>query len=302
VIPAAPQCDPGTITNHGPEVSAVVVYFRTPHTLGPALERLFTQTVPPSEVIVVDNSAAIDGAKAPPLAADGRWRWLATASNIGFGAAVNAGVGISGGDLLLIQNADVELEPTAIERLVSAARADARAAVIGPRLLESDGSVQLSARRFPSAVTGLIGRSSLLTKALRHTGKTPLALSAAQGGAGPVDWVSGACMLLRRLAFAEVGGFDEGFWMYWEDADLCRRLADQGWTAHFQPAAVARHQTGASGQSVATIRAFHESALRYSAKHITSNRVALGAARLALGVRQRVMTRRLARATEIVAR
>ncbi len=286
----------------GLRVSAVIVYFRTPHTLGPALERLFMQTLPPSEVIVVDNSAAIDGATAPPLAADRRWRWLATPSNIGFGAAVNAGVRVSAGDFLLIQNADIELEPMAIERLVSTAQPDSRAAVVGPRVLESDGSVQLSARRFPSPVTGLVGRSSLLTKALRQTGRTPPALSAAQGAAGPVDWVSGACMLLRRLAVEDVGGFDEGFWMYWEDADLCRRLADRGWMVHFQPAAVARHQTGASGQSAATIRAFHESAVRYSAKHITSNRVALGAARLVLGVRRRLMTRRLARATDVLAR
>jgi glycosyltransferase involved in cell wall biosynthesis len=75
-------------------------------------------------------------------------------------------------------------------------------------------------------------------------------------------------MLVRRAAFDSVGGFDEGYWMYWEDADLCRRLADEGWEVHFEPAAVVDHATGASGTNARTIRAFHESAARFAARHI----------------------------------
>jgi GT2 family glycosyltransferase len=75
-------------------------------------------------------------------------------------------------------------------------------------------------------------------------------------------------MLVRREAFESVGGFDEGYWMYWEDADLCRRLVDRGWEVHFEPSAVAHHATGASGVSARTISAFHESAARFAARHI----------------------------------
>jgi GT2 family glycosyltransferase len=89
-----------------------------------------------------------------------------------------------------------------------------------------------------------------------------------QQGGGRVDWVSGACMLIRRSAFDSVGGFDEGYWMYWEDADLCRRLVDQRWEVQFEAAAVAHHATGASGVNTRTIRAFHESAARFAARHI----------------------------------
>ena len=75
-------------------------------------------------------------------------------------------------------------------------------------------------------------------------------------------------MLVRRTTFDEVGGFDEGYWMYWEDADLCRRLVNTGWEVHFEPTAVVQHATGASGVSPRTIRAFHESAARFAACHI----------------------------------
>jgi GT2 family glycosyltransferase len=78
-------------------------------------------------------------------------------------------------------------------------------------------------------------------------------------------------MLVRRSAFFEVGGFDEGYWMYWEDADLCRRLTDRGWSVRYEPRAVVHHATGASGTNERTIRAFHESAARFASRHIARN-------------------------------
>ncbi|HLM33479.1 MAG TPA: glycosyltransferase, partial [Gaiellaceae bacterium] len=138
---------------------------------------------------------------------------------------------------------------------------------VGPRIF-SRGEVQLSARGFPSFRTGLLGRRSLLTRLLVRARRYPAEFRRVPPGGGPVDWVSGACMLVRRSAFDSVGGFDEGYWMYWEDADLCRRLVDKGWQVHFEPAAVVHHATGASGTSARTIRAFHESAARFATRHI----------------------------------
>jgi glycosyltransferase involved in cell wall biosynthesis len=101
----------------------------------------------------------------------------------------------------------------------------------------------------------------------------PAEFQRVQGSGGTVDWVSGACMLVRRTAFDEVGGFNEDYWMYWEDADLCRRLVNKGWEVHFEPTAVVQHATGASGVSPRTIRAFHESAARFAARHIAKTTI-----------------------------
>jgi GT2 family glycosyltransferase len=90
-----------------------------------------------------------------------------------------------------------------------------------------------------------------------------------------VDWVSGACMLGRRDALEAVGGFDEGYFMYWEDADLCRRLRARGFEVRYVPAAVAVHLVGESSRTarVASIRAFHASAYRYYATHVATGRL-----------------------------
>jgi GT2 family glycosyltransferase len=85
-----------------------------------------------------------------------------------------------------------------------------------------------------------------------------------------VDWLSGACILVRRRAFDEVGGFDEGYFLYWEDADLCRRLRKRGLHVRYVPSVSAVHQVGRSSMTArrASIRAFHDSAYRYYATHV----------------------------------
>jgi hypothetical protein len=155
--------------------------------------------------------------------------------------------------------------------------------------------VELSARAFPSVVTGLLGRSSFVTKRLTAVGQTPQGVSGALGSNGPVDWISGACMLVRRQAFEQVGGFDESYWMYWEDADICRRLKAQGWDTVLCTDAEARHSTGSSGRSDRTIEAFHASAARYYERHVARNALTAGLARGVLNARKKILLHRHAR-------
>jgi N-acetylglucosaminyl-diphospho-decaprenol L-rhamnosyltransferase len=275
-------------SEHRGRLAAVIVYFRTPTQLSACLDSLRAQTTPPDEVLVVDNSSAIDGVDSRPSAGTD-WEWIRAESNLGYGAAANLGARIAGADYLLLMNGDVVLGPDAGERLLAMAESYRRAGVVGPRIYGADDRIELSARAFPSLATGMLGRSSLLTKALVALKRTPPSVAPALGPGGAVDWVSGACMLIRRRAFEQVGGFDEGYWMYWEDADICRRLSDLGWETMLCTDAQARHQTGSSGRSGQTIEAFHASAARYYEAHLAKTGIGRRLARAALGARMRLM-------------
>lgn len=278
-----------------PSVAAVVVHYRTPARLVECLDALAHQTHQCTEIVVLDNS---DGAEEGELAPESHhtMRLHRSGGNLGFGQACNLGARATVSDYLLFLNADLTLSEEASSEMCIAAEANSRVATVGPRIYGSDGEIELSARSFPSLWTGVLGRSSLATGLLRRGGKSPKALTTALADTTrTVDWVSGACMLVRREAFEEVGGFDENYWMYWEDADLCRRLADRGWNALFCARAEARHLTGSSGRSARTIEAFHSSAARYYERHVARSAIEASLARGLLDTRMRVVLRSHAR-------
>jgi N-acetylglucosaminyl-diphospho-decaprenol L-rhamnosyltransferase len=271
-------------------VAAVVVHYRTPERLAQCLASLQAQPAL-REILVVDNSGS--RRRAPDPEPEAGWRLHRTESNVGYGRACNLGATLTEGESLLFLNADLALSEGACDRLCATMRQDAAAAVVGPRVYDAKGEIELSARAFPSVRTGMVGRSSAVTALLRRTARTPPALAAALGeDPVAVDWVSGACMLVRRRAFEQVGGFDEGYWMYWEDADICRRLRDRGWRTIFCPQAEARHSTGSSGTSSRTIEAFHESAARYYAEHSARSSVTAGLAAWLLRARMNLVLKR----------
>ena len=169
-----------------------------------------------------------------------------------------------------------------------------KCAIAAPRLLNGDGSVQASARGEPSAWTGLFGRHGLLTRLFPASAAARRNLPAADlvqadVDSAIVDWVMGACMLIRRDRFAEVGGFDERYFLYWEDADLCRRLRARGYETRYVPGAQVVHVGAVSSgtRSSFATREFHRSAYRYYATHVvpTPWHPARGFARLALTLR-----------------
>jgi GT2 family glycosyltransferase len=194
------------------------------------------------------------------------------AGNPGFAAGVNNGVRATSSRFILLLNPDCVLEPGAICGLADWLESHPDVAVAGPRIRNADGTVQPSARRFPDLTTAIAGRSSWLTRVLpgnplsRHNlpardphDQTPV----------DVDWVSGACMCIRREAFDSVGGLDEGFFLYWEDADFCRRLKTAGWRTMYVPTTGAMHVGGRSSRHAAdaSLEAFHRSAYRLYRKH-----------------------------------
>jgi N-acetylglucosaminyl-diphospho-decaprenol L-rhamnosyltransferase len=236
------------------------------------------------EAVVVDN-ASVDGSVAT-LQNIPHVRVIANERNVGFGSAVNQGSRrpsaidrrAANAELLWILNPDCSEQPGAFRALVETLDAHGDCAIAAPRLLNADGSVQASARGEPNAWTGLFGRHSLLTKFFPASAAARRNLPAqdlvdAGVDSAEVDWVMAAAMLVRRKAFDDVNGFDEGYFLYWEDADLCRRLRDRGWKMRYVPRAIVAHPGGASAATDAAFatREFHRSAYRYFATHIVTS-------------------------------
>jgi N-acetylglucosaminyl-diphospho-decaprenol L-rhamnosyltransferase len=168
---------------------------------------------------------------------------IASAVNQGFAAAANRAVAATGDRDVLVLNPDVELPGAGpVDALARALAARPRAGIVAPRLVGSDGVVQPTARRLASApaMLGSLPAVARLAPPLRFAYERYLGPSLT-AEAHPVGWVIGAAMLIRRAAFDAVGGFDEGFFLYMEDADLCRRLYLAGWDVVYLPAIRLRH-------------------------------------------------------------
>jgi GT2 family glycosyltransferase len=222
--------------------------------------------------IVVDNGSRDHGAALDALP---RTTVIQNARNVGFGAAVNQAARTTNARLLWLLNPDCEVLPGAFATLAATLDRHADCAIAAPQLLNPDGTTQASARGKPGAWTGLFGRNTLLTRvfpsspmARRNLPAADLVASGVESAA--VDWVMGAAMLVRREAFDLVGGFDERYFLYWEDADLCTRLRARGLLTRYVPGARVAHEGGASArtESREATRAFHRSAYLYYATHL----------------------------------
>ena len=253
-----------------PPLAAVLVNYNSGDELRRALESIARELDDNWEGVVVDNRSSDDSERAaldfPPV------RLVRNAENVGFGTGINQAIAACTADRVLVMNPDCQLSVGALAPLTAVLDADARCAVVAPRILNPDGTPQGNARGDPDMLTGLFGRSSALRRVLPSldVARRNVIAASANDESITVDWVSGACMLLRRDAFAAVGGFDERYFMYWEDADLCRRLRLRGYTIRYVPAACATHRVGQSSRTAraASIRAFHTSAYRYYATFV----------------------------------
>jgi GT2 family glycosyltransferase len=250
----------------------VIVHCRGYADLAACLESI-EQCETPSDVIVIDHACSAERLK--PIAQRFAWvRFIAESGNPGFAAAVNRGIRDCTTPYVIVLNPDCVLSGPIRKPLASYLDAAPDVAVAGPRLLDRDGRLQASGRRFPDLTTAFGGRRSWLTSTAPGNwfSRRNLLLSADDTAPKQVDWVSGACMIIRREAFEQAGGMDERFFLYWEDADFCRRLAHAGWRTMWHPDAEVTH-IGAGSSRFAPYRsliAFHQSAYRYYRKHAGS--------------------------------
>ena len=244
----------------GGDVSVVVVTYNAL----PYIERCL-ESVRGRELVVVDHGST-DGTVTfvRERFPDAR---VVEQENRGLAAGWNRGMREASGDWFLILNADAWVLGDGVERLLAFAKAHPRAAVVGPRLLNPDGTLQRSIRGFPTP-----WRIATEYLFLRKLAPRTTALNAYYAGranhrsARPAEWLYGACMLVRRAAVDDVGELDEDFFLFSEETDWHRRFRDAGWEIWFTPDAEVVHVEGASHGG----RFYHENLLgllRYLAKH-----------------------------------
>jgi N-acetylglucosaminyl-diphospho-decaprenol L-rhamnosyltransferase len=263
-------------------VRVVVVTYSPGETLTGFLTSLAASTTTPYEVVLADNGS-VDGA--PEAAVGPGVTLLPTGGNLGYGRAANVGAAGAVGDWLVVANPDVEWSPGSLDALLDATARWPRGGSFGPAIRTPDGRLYPSARAFPSlgrgighALCGWWWPGNPWTRSYRaETGK-PVE--------GPAGWLSGSCLLLRRSAFEEIGGFDPAYFMYAEDMDLGRRLADAGWENVYVPSAVVTHAGAhATSRNAAAMVAEHHRALyRYLSRQYAGPRYVLLRPLLAAGL------------------
>jgi N-acetylglucosaminyl-diphospho-decaprenol L-rhamnosyltransferase len=221
------------------------------------------------EIVVVDN-ASTDGSVEMVRAEFPNVRLIANDKNRGFTVANNQGLALGQGRYLLLLNPDTEVTGGALATMVRSMDGHPEIGALGPQLRYPDGSLQSSRRRFPTFATALVESTVVQewwgdNRVLRRYYMADTPDDAIQS----VDWLVGACLLVRRQAYEQVGGLDEDFFMYSEEMDWCRRIKDAGWLVVYLPTATVVHHEGRSSEQVIPARHIHfqSSKVRYFRKH-----------------------------------
>ncbi len=232
-----------------PQIAVVVVSYNTKSLLLDCLASIIESAgQTPIEVIVVDNHSQ-DGSPDAVRGAYPRLHLITNPVNVGFGAACNQAIAASTSPLIWLLNSDARLTPEAFRCLSEIAHSHQRCGAVGCRLLDDNGREVVNTRYFLTPFNQaleLAGIAKYLP--VRRLSRTYHPRLDRQHPDCTVDWIDGACLLLRRTALGEVGLFDEQFFMYSEDEDLCWRLKQRGWSICYSTTATAFHQGGGSSQ------------------------------------------------------
>lgn len=246
------------------QVEAVVVNYNSGGHLKRAVDSLLGEGV---EKVWVVNNSSVDGSCDFIVLGAGHVEVIDPGKNLGYGRAANLGFGKTGSKYVIICNPDIEVEKGSVSAMVDHLEADIDLALVGPRIINPDGSTYPSVRAFPSltdaavhSVFGQVFPNNKYTKRYRMVGID-------HSRSFEADWVSGAFFMVRSAAFKNVGGFNSAFFMYMEDVYLCRTLADNGYKVGFCGSARVRHVQGAttSARPLRMIVAHHRALWTYAA-------------------------------------
>ena len=245
---------------HQYDVTAIILSHNSDDLLTRCLTALATSNGLSVEIIVVDNGSTDDTIEAARRASPDI-RLIASPTNIGYAAGNNLAISLARGRYLAFVNVDAFVEPQTLVTMVGFLDANPAVGVAGPRLVYPDGSPQPYSYGADPTIKYLIRRA--VRRAVRRrpmhdwTGVDPQ----------PVDWVSGACLLVRRELAVQTGGFDTDFFMYFEDTDWCRRIRNAGGHVYFVPTATAVHLSRPTYADRGRRRSYQESLVLYYHKH-----------------------------------
>ncbi|MBM3708676.1 MAG: glycosyltransferase family 2 protein [Actinobacteria bacterium] len=228
------------------KISIIVVSFNSLDLLKDCLNSLFDNPLSNSfEVLVVDN-ASKDGSAEMVKRNFQRVRLIENNINIGFAAANNLAIKSSQSEYILLINSDCQVYNDSLDNMVSFISENENIGIVGPKIINSDGSIQFSCRRFPSIFDA--GMHTLLTNIIPDNpfSKRYKLIDIKRDEPFEVDWVSGSCMLIRRKALADTGYMDENYFMYVEDIDICYQMWEKGWKVFYCPYAEILHHVGGS--------------------------------------------------------
>ena len=292
---------PGDVETSGTpgdlDLRVIVVTYSPGDHLSTFLDSLVLATAGDYQVVLVDNGSS-DGSPEQAVTDHDNVELLRSGSNVGYGAAANIGARGATQEWLLVANPDVIWDVGALDELLAAGQRWPRAAALGPGIRTPTNELYPSARGFPSlgrgiahALLGWVWPSNPWTASYRR--ERGVAEERAIDG-----WLSGSCLLLRRAAFEAVGGFDQTYFMYFEDTDLCERLLAAGWQNVYVPTAQVTHEGGHAtetgrGRSPVMLRAHHRSAYRYLARKYSGPQWAPVRLVLAVGLLARYAVARL---------
>jgi N-acetylglucosaminyl-diphospho-decaprenol L-rhamnosyltransferase len=246
------------------EIDAVVVSYRSRETLRQCVEPL--AAIPGVAVTVVDNDSPDDSLAA---VADLPVQLIQSGRNSGFGFGCNLGMAAGSSPLVLFLNPDARIEADELQKMVDVLRAEPDVALVGPRLLDDSGDLIPTVRRYQRASSvwaEALYLHRFLPASVQWAHEIDTRASTHEAVAYP-EWLSGACMLARRDALEAVGGFDEGFFLYCEDMDLCARLRAAGGRIRYEPEALVRHRGGHSAPYNSLRAVLIRSRVRYARRH-----------------------------------
>jgi N-acetylglucosaminyl-diphospho-decaprenol L-rhamnosyltransferase len=231
-------------------------------------------------VVVVDNRSTDGSAES---VADLPLEIIAAETNEGFARGCNIGWRVGEAPFVLFLNPDAAIDPESVLRLARIVDSS-QVGAVAPKIVHPDGALHFSQRRFPH-LSSLYAQALFLHRIFPHANWSDEVIRTREAYAAPgsPDWVSGACVMVKRSTLEEVNGLDENFFMYWEDTDLCRRLRSHGLEIRYEPAAVAVHVGGASAPRAELLPVLAASRIRYSRKHRTGIGVAAERLGIALG-------------------
>lgn len=256
------------------DLSIIIVNFNSGNWLKTCLASLRNHLSDISyEICIVDNASTDPSLDC--ITDFSKIQVIRNAANYGFANAVNAGLLATSGEFILWLNPDAELLNGGVREILDYLKSHHETAIVGPKILNPDHSVQLSCRRFPNFSTAFFNRYSFLTKLFPKNpySQRYLGSNLDHSKTQKVDWVSGACLFHSRRLIAEIGILDERFFMYCEDVDFCKRAQKAGKDVVFHPAAVFQHQIGVSSRQIhrRLIYERHKSIWIYYKKHFKRN-------------------------------